>query len=197
MRSPLLCMILLTGAAACDSPPATQPEDFNVVNATVTDPGAAPGALGNESVNYPEGNVTPAEQAAGNQAQAQPQSSLQAAQAFADLLELRRFDDAYAMWDPRAADFEANHFERQFERFATINAEVGQAAGGSGGADQVQLTLTGETQDGASYTLTGPLTLARSGGGAGSWRIAKLVLTSDARAADALVEPQGGGQQDR
>ena len=191
MRSPLLCMILLTGAAACDSPPATQPEDFNVVNATVTDPGAAPGALGNENVNYPEGNVTPAEQA--SQAQARTLSPLQTAQAFADLLELRRFDDAYAMWDPRAADFEANHFERQFERFAAINAEVGQAAGGN----QVQLTLTGETQDGASYTLTGPLTLARSSDGAGSWRIAKLVLTANPKAADALVEPQGGGQQDR
>ena len=49
-------------AAACDSPPATQPEDFNTVNATQTDSAAPPGALGNESVNYGEGSLTPAEQ---------------------------------------------------------------------------------------------------------------------------------------
>lgn len=62
MRFPILSAILLAGIAACDSPPATQPEDFNTVNATVVDPGVAPGALGNESVNYGEGSITPAEQ---------------------------------------------------------------------------------------------------------------------------------------
>jgi len=49
-------------AAACDSPPATQPEDFNVVNGTLDGNAVAPGALGNESVNYGEGSLTPAEQ---------------------------------------------------------------------------------------------------------------------------------------
>ena len=49
-------------AAACDSPPATQPEDFNTVEGTVSDSAAPPGALDNESVNYGEGSITPAEQ---------------------------------------------------------------------------------------------------------------------------------------
>ncbi|MBA3834614.1 MAG: hypothetical protein H0X53_01970, partial [Sphingomonas sp.] len=35
---------------------------FDTVNATQTDPGVAPGALGDESVNYGEGSITPAEQ---------------------------------------------------------------------------------------------------------------------------------------
>lgn len=62
MRFPILSATLLAGIAACDSPPATQPEDFNTVNATIVDPGVAPGALGNESADYGEGSITPAEQ---------------------------------------------------------------------------------------------------------------------------------------
>ena len=62
MRVPTISLFLLASIAACDSPPATQPEDFNTVNATNVDPGVAPGAIGNESVNYGEGSITPAEQ---------------------------------------------------------------------------------------------------------------------------------------
>lgn len=63
MRIPVAGLIVLTAVACGESPPATQPEDFdNVVNATNVDPGVAPGALGNESVNYGEGSNTPAEQ---------------------------------------------------------------------------------------------------------------------------------------
>ncbi|MBA3576528.1 MAG: hypothetical protein H0W39_02770 [Sphingomonas sp.] len=63
MRIAIAAMIILTATAACgQSPPATQPEDFDTVNATQTDPGVAPGALGDESVNYGEGSITPAEQ---------------------------------------------------------------------------------------------------------------------------------------
>ena len=58
---PIIIAILATAAVACDSPPATQPEDFETVNAVQNDPAVAPGALGDESVNYGEGNLTPAE----------------------------------------------------------------------------------------------------------------------------------------
>jgi hypothetical protein len=58
----IVAVALAFTAAACDSPPATQPEDFDTVNATLNDPAVAPGALDNESVNYGEGNITPAEQ---------------------------------------------------------------------------------------------------------------------------------------
>ena len=61
MRILIAGAIALTAAACGESPPATQPEEFNVVNATRLDPGVAPGALGNESVNYGEGSITPAE----------------------------------------------------------------------------------------------------------------------------------------
>lgn len=59
---PILIAIPATAAAGCDSPPATQPEDFETVNAVQNDPAVTPGALGDESVNYDEGNITPAEQ---------------------------------------------------------------------------------------------------------------------------------------
>jgi hypothetical protein len=62
MRISIMPLILLAGITACDSPPATQPEDFDTVNAAAVDPGVAPGALGDESANYSEGSVTPAEQ---------------------------------------------------------------------------------------------------------------------------------------
>ena len=62
MRIAITVAIALIAASCAESPPATQPEDFNTVDATVVDPGAAPGALGNESVNYGEGATTPAEQ---------------------------------------------------------------------------------------------------------------------------------------
>lgn len=62
MRILIAGVIALTAVACSESPPTTQPEEFNVVNATRVDPGVAPGALGNESVNYGEGSITPAEQ---------------------------------------------------------------------------------------------------------------------------------------
>ena len=58
---PIIIAIVAAAAAACDSPPATQPENFETVDAIQNDPAVAPGALGDESVNYGEGNITPAE----------------------------------------------------------------------------------------------------------------------------------------
>jgi len=50
---------LLFAAAACNSPPATQPNEMeNVVDATESDPGLL---TRNEGMNYGEGSVTPAE----------------------------------------------------------------------------------------------------------------------------------------
>lgn len=77
MRILIAGVIALAAAACGESPPATQPEEFdNVINATRVDPGVAPGALGNESVNYGEGSITPAEQNnVGNALRSQEQPS--------------------------------------------------------------------------------------------------------------------------
>jgi hypothetical protein len=187
-----------TLAAACDSPPATQPEDFDTANVTVTDPGVAPGALGNESANYSEGNVTPAEREPIRAVE--QQSPEQFVAAFANLLVQRRFDEAYQMWDPQAADFSAEQLASAFEWFETINPAIQQPGAGQGGSaqgaggSQVQMTLTGTRKNGEDYTVTGPVTVVRVGGGQsaagqqGQWRIAKVVLTANAQAADALVQ---------
>ena len=59
----LIASVIAVAVGACSqSPPATQPEEFDTVDATKVDPGVAPGALGNQSVNYGEGATTPAEQ---------------------------------------------------------------------------------------------------------------------------------------
>ena len=201
MRTPIAVAILVA-AAACDSPPATQPEDFDTVNATLTDQAAAPGALGNESVNYGEGSITPGERNAGNQGDGQAQSPEQVVGRYANLLVRRQFEEAHGMWDPEAADFTPDQLAEKFEAFRTIQAAIGAASPPEGAAgsiyDDVQLTLSGTRNDGSNYTLTGPVTVRRVNDVPGStaeqrqWRIVKMVLTGNPRTADALVEPQGG-----
>ncbi|MGI8705965.1 MAG: hypothetical protein ACR2JJ_09265 [Sphingomicrobium sp.] len=195
MRTIIATAIVVTAGACTDPSPQPQPDEIEVVNATRVDPGAAPGAFGNESVNYAEGNITPAER--GSIHEVEDQSPERVAAQFANLIVRRRFEDAHRMWDPHAADFTVEQLAEKFERYRTIQAAIGltaTASGGGGSIEQVQLTLSGTTTDGSNYVLTGPVTLSR-GGGPGElerWRIAKLVLTSNPRAADALVEPQGG-----
>jgi hypothetical protein len=195
MRIPIAVAILLA-AAACDSPPATQPEDFDTVNATLTDQAAPPGALDNESVNYGEGSITPAERDSIHETEQQSPSTIVGQ--FANHIVRRQFEEARSLWDPKAADFTVEQLAEKFERYRTIQAEIGRtatAAGGGGAIEQVQLTLSGTTTDGSNYVLTGPVTLSRGNGSSvdqGNWRIAKVVLTGNPQAADALIEPQGG-----
>lgn len=185
-------------ATACGTEPAPQPQpdEMDVVNATRVDPGVAPGALGNESVNYAEGPVTPAER--GSIYEVEAQSPAQVVARYANLIVRRQFEEAYRMWDPQAADFTPDQFAQRFQRFRTIQAEVGEASPPEGAAgslyDKVQLTLSGTTTDGENYTVTGPVTVRRVNDVPGSteeqrrWRIVKMVLTANPRAAEALVE---------
>jgi hypothetical protein len=194
MRTPIALAMLVAAGACTDPSPQPQPNEMDVVNATRVDPGAAPGALGNESVNYAEGNVTPAER--GSIYEVEDQSPERVAAQFANLIVRREFEQARQLWDPNAADFTVEQLAEKFEGYRTIQAEIGGAAtasGGAGSAEQVQLTLSGTATDGSNYVLTGPVTLSRTGGSGEQerWRIAKLVLTSNPLAADALVEPQG------
>jgi hypothetical protein len=178
---------------AC-SPPSPQPQadEMEVVDATRVETPVAPGALDNESADFREG-FTPADR---NEIHdVDPQSANSAAMNFARLLAQRQFEDAYRMWAPQAADFTSDHFASQFENFRTISAAVRrneeQAAGGPN-QQRIQLTLSGETRGGEDYTLTGPLTLARSDGAGDApgrrWQVVKLVLTANPRAADQLID---------
>lgn len=196
MRTPVTIAMTVAAAACTDPAPQPLPNEMDVVNATRQDPGVAPGALGNESVNYPEGNITPAER--GSIYEVEGQSPERVAAHFANLIVRRRFEDAHQMWDPNAADFTVEQLAQSFEGFRTIQAEIGRtatAAAGGGSVEQVQLTLSGTTTDGSNYVLTGPVTLSQGNGSTGDqgrWRIVKLVLTANPRAADALIEAPGG-----
>lgn len=188
MRFYLIAGMSLTAVACAPPSPQPQPNEMEqVVDATRTDSAAPPGALGNESVNYGEGNITPAER--NSPGEAANQSPAQVIASYANLLVQRRFDEAYAMWDPDAAGFTQAELERKFDRFETIQAALGDLAAPQGGSTyEAQLTLTGQTEDGENYSLTGPVIAARTGGEQGGWQIVKMVLTSDPQAADALVD---------
>ena len=189
-------ILLPLAIAGCDSPPATQPEEFDVVNATQVDPAVAPGALGNETVNYPEGNITPGEREPIRNVETQ--SPAQVVAHYANLIVQRRFEEAHRMWDPGAAGFTAEQLKQRFERFKTIQAEVGDAAPPEGAAgsiyDDVRLTFSGTRKDGSNYTVTGLVTVRRANDVPGStaeqrrWRIVKMVLTANPKAAEALVQ---------
>ena len=198
---------LAAATLACSPPsPQPQPDEMNVVNGTYVDQAAPDGALGNESINYGEGAITPAERNQNQQSSDSAESADQMVARYANLIVQRRFDEARQMWAPQAASFSAEQFEQEFGEFETMQAAIGRTANatGSGGSiEQVQLTLSGTRTDGSSYVITGPVTVQRaagssgSGSGQGQWQVVKTVLVGNAQTADALVEPQGGVPQAR
>ena len=189
MRLYLIAGMSLAAVACAPPSPQPQPNEMEqVVDATRTDSAAAPGALGDASANYGEGNITPAER--NSPGEAANQSPAQVIASYANLIVQRRFDEAYAMWNPDAAGFTQAELERKFDRFETIQAALGDVAAPRAGDStfEAQLTLTGQTEDGENYSLTGPVIAARTGGEQGGWQIVKMVLTSDPQAAEALID---------
>lgn len=184
--------------AACEPAPQPQPNEMDaVVNATRVDQAAPPGALGNEDVNLAQGNITPAERS--QDAQQQPASPSAVVEQFANLVVQRRFEEAHRLWDPEAAKFSVAQLEEKFARFETMQAalqNVGEEGAAGSVTDEVQLTISGTRKDGSNYTVTGPVTVKRADDAPGSttdqrsWRIVKMILTSDPQAADALVGQQ-------
>lgn len=182
-------------AAACSSE-EFQPQNDGVVNATLNDQAVQPGALGNETANYPEGNVTPGEM--GNiHAVVQPRPE-EVLRQFGDLLEQKRFADAFKLVNAEAISTTEQQFERRFDQYKTIESAVGTICPIEGAAGSlystVQLTLSGNRKNGTAYVMTGPVTLRRVNDVPGStaeqrrWHIVKLDLTADPKAAEAKVE---------
>lgn len=197
MRQLIIVAIAFAAAGCTDPSPQPQPNEMEgIVNGTLVDPGVAPGALGNETVNYPEGSITPGEREAIRDVE--DQSPAEVVAQYANLIVRRQFEEAHRMWDPGAAGFTADQLEQRFERFKTIQAAVGEAAPPEGAAgsiyDDVQLTFSGTTKDGSNYTVTGPVTVRRVNDVPGStaeqrrWRIVKMVLTANPKAAEALAK---------
>lgn len=192
-------VLIAATAAACEPAPQPQPNEMEaVVNATRTDRAAPAGALGNDSVNVAEDNITPAERDRNaQQQQQQAGSAAGVVEQFANLIVQRRFEEAYQLWDPQAG-ISAEQLARRFERFETMQAALRDESGPQGAAgsvyNEVQLTISGTRKDGSNYTVTGPVTLKRANDVPGStaeqrrWRIVKMVLTSNPQAADALVD---------
>lgn len=184
-------------AVGCSPPsPQPQPNEMETVNGTLVDRAAPAGAVGNESTNYGEGNVTPAER--GDMRAVEPTSPEQVVAQFASLLEERQFDDAFKLVDAQALGATDEQFERRFADYKTIDAAVGSIGRTEGAAgslySSVQLTLSGDRSDGTPFVLTGPVTLHRANDVPGStaeqrqWRIVKIKLTADPQAAERLLQ---------
>lgn len=193
MRFAFACALVAVTAACSPPSPQPQPNEMETVNATRVDEAAPAGALGNESGNYAEGNVTPAEREQIRQPEsAQPE---QVVAQYANLIVQRRFEEAYQMWAPQAASFTAEQMEQEFSPFETMQAAIGQMqdspAGGEAAQQSIQLTLSGTRQDGSRYVITGPVTVQRmnaaSGSGEGQWQVVKTVLVGDPQLIDALI----------
>jgi hypothetical protein len=196
MRAQILAstavLILLAG---CESRGVVEPNNEQLANGTLVDQAAAPGSLGNTSVNYAEGPITPGEQ--GNFQAVEDPKPEQVLQQYAALLEQHRFDDAFGMWGESPAISE-EQFEKQFANFGTIDAavgEVGRIEGAAGSLyNTIQLTLSGTKKDGTPYVVTGPVTLRRVNDVPGStaeqrrWHIEKMQLAANPEAAEALIK---------
>ncbi|HEU5482636.1 MAG TPA: hypothetical protein VFU80_06060 [Sphingomicrobium sp.] len=190
MRSLVTVAILILGAA-CDTQ-GMRPQDENVVNATVVDRGV----VTNEGANFTQGSVTPGEQ--GNIHAIEPQKPEEIVRQFGDLLEQRRFSDAFRLVNAEAMATTQGQFERRFEQYRTIESAVGTICPTEGAAgslySSVQLTLSGNKKDGAAYVMTGPVTLRRVNDVPGStaeqrrWHIVKMDLTADPKTAASKLE---------
>jgi hypothetical protein len=187
---------MLLAIASCNSPSATQPQDQNTITGTAVEDPIPPGAIGNGSVNYSEGAITPGEQ--GSLQVSEKLKPQQVAGKFADLLTQRRFGDAFDYVDGSAMGTGEKAFEHRFADYKTIDAAVGKIGPTEGAAGSlystVQLTLSGNKNDGTPYAMTGPVTLRRVNDVPGStaeqrqWHIVKMELTNDPAAAKALVK---------
>ncbi len=176
--------LLVLAAAACDSPPATQPQSENIVNATASDQPVGPAA------DYAGGNVTPGEQ--GDIHAVEQLKPEQVVIQFANLLHHKRFGDAFQLTDSEAMGLSAKQFEERFSEYRTIDAaagEVGRTEGAAGSLySEVQLTLSGDKKNGSPYVMTGPVTLRRANDVPGAstdqlrWRIVNMALTSETKA---------------
>jgi hypothetical protein len=195
VRVPFGSIAIMALMVACDSQGGPEPQNQNVVNATIGVQPVAPGALDNEAVNYGQGNVTPGEQG-DIHAVEQPKPEA-VVQQFADLLSKKRFADAFGFVDAQAMGVTEKQFEAKFKDYKTIDAAVGTIGPMEGAAGSIystiQLTLSGNKNDGSFYVMTGPLTLRRVNDVPGStaeqrrWHIVKTDLTANPKAAKAKL----------
>jgi hypothetical protein len=187
VRAQITALALALAATACNSQ-GPQPQDENLIDATVR---VEPVASGNEAVNLPEGNVTPGE--LGNIHAVEPVAPEEIVRQFGDLLEQKRFADAYRLLNPQAMAVNEKQFESRFADYKTIESAVGTICPIEGAAGSlystVQLTLSGNKKNGDAYVMTGPVTLRRVNDVPGStadqrrWHIVKMELTSNPKAA--------------
>ncbi len=186
---PIFSICTMLAVVACDKTPPEQPLHQNVVNVTREDVRTpAPSAGGQPALNGVQGNVYATENLKPEQLVAR----------YGDLLHQRDFKSAYALWDPNSTTLSESQFANQFDHYKTIKAAVGKVGPTEGAAGSlystIQLTLSGNKNDGKPYVMTGPVTLRRVNDVPGStaeqrqWHIVKMELTANPKAAEAILK---------
>lgn len=193
MRIPSAAGLATLALCSCNSQ-APQPQTTNVINITREDVAAPQGALepGNNTATAAANNAV-AE--AGNKAERPSPADVVAL--YGNHLHDKNFEEAYALWDPNSRPATEQAFEKQFAGLKTIDAAVGKVGRIEGAAgslySDIQLTLSGNRDNGDPYVMTGPVTLRRVNDVPGStaeqrrWHIVKTKLTSNPKAAEKLV----------
>jgi len=183
-------------AAACTKPsPQPQPDEMEqVVNGTRVANSVPEVSAGGDTAG--EGSITPGE--GGDIHAVDPLRPEQVVAQFGDLLEQKRLGDAFGLVDAQALGMTEKQFEHRFSGYETIDTAVGKIGRTEGAAgslySEIQLTLSGNRNDGTPYVMTGPVTLRRVNDVPGStaeqrrWHIVKMELAADPRAAEKLVK---------
>lgn len=158
--------------AGCSDPAARQPADNALDNAgaaTDIDTFAAENMESAANISAPSGEPG-------------PDDARSVVSGYFDALSARRYDRAYAMWEPNAVGMTAPAFAASFAKYRIYEADVGLPGRVDAGAGQryvsVPVRITAVmADDGDEVTMIGPVTLHRTGAIDGasaaqrSWRI--------------------------
>lgn len=148
-------------------PAATAPADGPDAGAATSGSGAlippAPGEVGglpDDRIPLAErnANVTPS-------GPHSPQGAANVVQRYAALIEQRKFDAAFALWETDSAGMSRAEFARSFDKYSEIHTLVGGPGLSDGAAGsifiEVPMQIYGRLKDGGTFNLIGPVTLGR------------------------------------
>jgi hypothetical protein len=164
--------------AGCGDPSVTQPANDALGNA---------GAATDIDTFAAENMEAPVNAVATQMPEPGPDDARGVVVGYFGALSAKRYDQAYALWEPNAAGIDADAFAASFAKYRSYDADIGQPGRIDAGAGQryveVPVRVTAVmADDGETVTMIGPVTLHRTGAIDGatpaqrSWRIRDTAL---------------------
>lgn len=164
--------------AGCGDPVATQPADNALGNA---------GAATDIDTFAAENMESPVNIAATQSPEPGPDDARSVVVGYFDALSAKRYDQAYALWEPGAAGMDRKAFAASFAKYRSYKADIGVPGRVDAGAGQRYVEVPARVtavmaDDGETVTMIGPVTLHRTGAIDGAtpaqrnWRIRDTAL---------------------